>query len=294
MAALPDRLSVVGSTEKRVHLYDGEASVLKGELRQPVQEEIRPQAFVKLPKDGQYQYRQADPFHVEGILSYKGGYAQVAGYPSSKHNAFVTLSTSVIEGLNVLDVLTADRVVAQISTEHPRDRGQVPSVTFLGTRFENLRIAGHRIEIDHDFDILGPRSKDDHSYLDDDGVKNRIGGQRNNVVKMTDTDGWAEENCPSISAANNGHRELRCSLVNGVKSCPGFPFGHVIHLPQFGTIVLGDLTVTQTYGDPNAGSHDQYRFRLTMIKLKLGCLAEGSVSASAADSNGSGSKGGGN
>ena len=176
-------------------------------------------------------------------------------------------------------------------TEHPRDEGQVPSVTFLGTRFENLRIDGRRIDIDYDTNILGPRDKDDRSYLDNDGVKNRVGGQGNKVVKMKDTEGWAEENCPSISDPNNGHRELRCSLVNGVKGSPGSPFGHVIHVPQFGTIVLGDLTVTQTYGDPKEKIPDQYRFRLTMIKFRLGCGAEGSGRVSPLETNGTGTGG---
>jgi len=298
MAALPDRLSVVGSAREPVHLYDGEADVFRGELRQPVHEEIRPQAHVKLPREGHYQYRHADPFHVEGILSYKGGYTQVAGYPSKKHGGvFVTLSTSVVEGLNVLEVLTADRVVAQIMTEHRpwsrdhrfTDEGQVPEVTFLGTKFENLRIDGRRVEIDYDFNILGPRIKDD-SYLDYDGVKNRVDEQQSNVLKMKDAPGWDEENCPSIGAVNNGHRQLRCSLIKGVKDRPEF-FGHMIYVRQFGTIVLGDLTVTQTYGDPTEGIPDQYRFHLTMIKLRLGCGAEGNVGVSTSVSNGQGTDG---
>jgi len=56
----------------------------------------------------------------------------------------------------VLDVLTADRVVGQIITEHPLV-GYVPIISFLGTRFENLRIAGHPVELDLDLNILGDK-----------------------------------------------------------------------------------------------------------------------------------------
>ena len=137
-----------------------EANVLTADLEQPLKDKIRPQAFVKLPRDGQYQFSQADPFRFEGILSFKSGYTQVAGHPSSKIAGFTTLATSVLEGLNVLDVVTADRVVAQISTVHPiYGKGQVPSVTFLGTRFDNLRIAGHKVEVERSLDILGPKPR---------------------------------------------------------------------------------------------------------------------------------------
>src|ERR1035438_1157151 len=178
MAALPNDLSMVEPGRKPVHNYYAEANVLSADLKQPLEERIRPQASVELPRDGHYQYRQADPFHFEGILSYKGGYTQVAGHPSSKTAGFVTLTTSVVEDLNVLDVVTADRVVAQISTVHPvHGKGQVPSVTFLGTRFDNLRIDGHRVEVERDLEILGPRHEDDRSYFDDAGVLDRISQQ---------------------------------------------------------------------------------------------------------------------
>jgi len=61
-----------------------------------------------------------------------------AGTRSAKPDYSVTtLATSVITGLKVHDIVTADIVFAQVSTEHPL-AGRVPWVTFLGTRFENL------------------------------------------------------------------------------------------------------------------------------------------------------------
>src|SRR5262249_21159088 len=149
-----------------VHEYYAEANVLNADLEQPLEEKIKAQAYVKLPKDGHYQFKKADKFRFEGIITYESGYTQVAGHPSSKSDGFSTLATSVLEGLNALDVVTADRVVAQISTVHPFfGEGPVPSVTFLGTRFENLRIGGHKIEITPNLGILGPRPNVNVSYL---------------------------------------------------------------------------------------------------------------------------------
>ena len=127
----------------RTHQYNAEATILSGYLTLPLAQEIRSQARIALPDSGGYISQHADKFRLEGVLSYSAAYTQVAGNRSTKSGqGWTTLTTSVIEGLNVLDVVTADRVVGQTITEHPLD-GYVPSINFLGTRFENLRIAGH-------------------------------------------------------------------------------------------------------------------------------------------------------
>ena len=54
----------------------------------------------------------------------------------------------------------------------------MPSVTFLGTRFDNLRIAGHKVEVERNLDILGPKPARDKSYFDDPGVLGRVGQAR--------------------------------------------------------------------------------------------------------------------
>lgn len=294
MSALPNDLPMVGSAPITIHNYEATADVLSANIEQPLRERVRPQAQVILHGDGQYQFRQAEPFRVEGILSYKGGYTQVAGRPSVKTEGFTTLTTSVVDGLNVLDVVTADRVVAQISTTHPvYGNGQVPSVTFLGTRFDNLRIDGHRVALDFNLEFLGPRHDDDRSYLDDADVNRRILEQQGRFSVAGELPEWAARETPSI-LDGNGHRQLKCSLVDGIKGSSGVLFGHVIHLPHFGRIVLGELSVTQTYGHPTPEVYDKYRFRLTMLRINMGCLAEGTVSFVTADSNGGGSKGGGN
>jgi hypothetical protein len=304
MSALPNDLSLVepkgeskGETQsdpKPFHDYCAEAYTLTADLEQPLKENIRPQVAVKLPRDGQYQFRQADPFHFEGILSYKSGYTQVAGHPGSKKAGFETLSTSVVEGLNILDVITADRVVAQLSTWHPAyGKGQVPSVTFLGTRFDNLRIAGHEVRITPNLEILGSRQEDGLSYFDDNKVRDRISEQYGEISKEGLPD-WAGKEYPKtrpvVQDIGQGRTQMQCSLV-GIKESPGFPFGHVIDLPHFGKIFLGELKVVRTPGKPTPGINETYRFHLTMIRLQMGCLATGGVDVGVADSNGTGGKG---
>jgi hypothetical protein len=290
MAALVNELPMVDP----VHDYHAEATVLNADLEQPLRDEIKPRAHVKLPKDGHYQFKQADPFRFEGILSYQSGYTQVAGHRSSKIVGFTTLATSVLEGLNVLDVITADRVVAQISTVHPvYGAGQVPSVTFLGTRFDNLRIGGHKVEVERNLDILGPRSDDDQSYFDNADVLDRISWQYDRIASAKDLPDWAGKEYPKGRPVLNGSGNLKCSVVSGVKGAPGIPFGHVIDLPHFGKIFLGELQVERELGNPSKGINDKYKFHLTMIRLEMGCLAKGHAKIAALDANGTGKGGGG-
>jgi hypothetical protein len=300
MAALPNDLSLVEPDPDAVHQYYAEADVLSADIQQPVQDVIKPRAFVELSKRGRcedkghYHYKKADPFRLDGILSYEGGYTQVAGHPSSKIAGFSTLATSVVEGLNVLDVVTADRVVAQISTVHPAyGTGQVPEVTFLGTRFDNLRIAGHKVEVDRCLDILGPKLANDESYFENGGVLGRISQQYDRIATAAELPDWASEEYPKGRPVLNGNGTLKCSLVNRVAGAPGLSFGHVIDVPHFGKIFLAELRITRERGNPSAGTYDGYRFRLTMIRTQMGCIGDGNTNITTADTNGKGSKGGG-
>jgi hypothetical protein len=290
MAARADELPML----EPVHEYYAEADVLSADLEQPLRDEIKRRVYVKLPKDGHYQFKKAEPFRFEGILSYESGYTQVAGHPSSKTAGSTTLATSVLEGLNVLDVITADRVVAQISTVHPAyGTGQVPSVTFLGTRFDNLRIGGHDVGVTRKLDILGPRREDDTSYFEDDEVLGRISDQYATIAEAENLPEWAARDYPKGRPALNGSGRLECSVVSGVKGAPGTPFGHVIDLPHFGKIFLGELQVEREPGNPKKGIYDGYKFHLTMIRLEMGCLAKGTAKIVALDANGKGKGGGG-
>lgn len=333
------------------HYFHAEAHALKARLELPVDTEIRPQAFVRLSgtlaqlSNGEgprnYFSQHAKNFRLEGIISYAAAHTQVSGHASKKHpGASVTLATSEVEDLNILNVVTADRVVAQISTTH--FPGQYsPEVTFLGTHFENLRIARHKAEPLLKFDLLGARpvgNADDAMYLKMTGDKGvlatakrqcdrirawaeKLGERERKKFGLIEPDpaegdsetkkkyhGFAAPDAPAIAAqaltarledAKTGLGKsdgVTCSLVEHVDikdiavkgpdnveeklKLPGTACGHVIHVPDFGTIFLAELTV----------KHNSYN--LTMIRLELGCIADGTGSAISASVNG-GSKPGG-
>jgi hypothetical protein len=283
----------------RTHIYHGEANLFELDVLTPFEEKITPQAKLELYGGGErnhYLFQPAGPYRVRGIASYEGGYTQVAGNRSLKHEGrFSTLTTSVLEGLNILDILTADRVVAQISTAHPID-GAVPEVSFLGTRFENLRIAGHEIKCETNLNILGPRPVKDQCYFDNTTVMDEMEKQYLNLGAGDYFPDWATERYPrdkqNWKVTDDGVDVAKCSLVNRVNSDQTC-FGHVIDVPHFGKFFLAELQVTRTPGDRAKKEYDAYNFHVTMIRMELGCSTTANGGASSAESNGKGQGGGG-
>jgi hypothetical protein len=168
----------------------------------------------------------------------------------------------------------------------------VPSVTFLGTRFDNLRIGGHRVDLERHVDILGPKPANEKSYFDDEAVFSRISGQYDNINKARNLPEWAGQQYQWDPDAALRKGEVKCSLVNSVTGAPGLQFGHVLDIPHFGKIFLAELTLKrEKNGVPGP---EKYAFHLTMIRMELGCLAQGNNNVGNSESNGQGGQGGGN
>ena len=64
----------------------------------------------------------------------------------------------MVENLNILDVVTADRVVARLASHHePATRicnQDEPQITLLGSKIENLKISGCPVQLEFDDDLL--------------------------------------------------------------------------------------------------------------------------------------------
>src|ERR1700685_726446 len=113
-----------GSAVIPSHDYHAHAHVFTGELKHPIKQKIEPQAPVKLnDRRGGHLTRYAEDVSIEGLITFAKGRTRVSGARSLKNNGWVTLSTSILEGLNVFEVITADRVVSQVSTDHAYENG---------------------------------------------------------------------------------------------------------------------------------------------------------------------------
>jgi hypothetical protein len=226
-------------------------------------------------------------YRLESVISIRSGYTHVAGNRGLKPgHGWATLTTTVLEGLNILDVLTADRVVGQMMTEHPLV-GYVPSISFLGTRFENLRIAGHPVELDLDLGILGAKPENDAPYSTDPGLIGRVSRQYNRIGDQKGLPADLSERYSRLSSTLGGPEAVECSLVNGARGgYPGSTFGHVITIPEFGQVTLGKLTVLHEDFTPGSNVPRKTTLNLTMVDLKLGCGIDGGGGAGNGSTNG--------
>jgi len=279
--------------------YHAEATVLTGHLHLPLSQYIHPQAFARLPEEGGYISQHAHDYRLEHVIAYNRAYTQVAGNQEIKHGrGFNTLSTAVVEGLNVLDVVTADRVVAQLHTEHPQ-KGDTPRISLLGTRFENLRIAGHPVDVDLDLDIFGERPDDDISYTNNPDFLAKVARQHANVRRQhsehpvsigtlfADLQNLFSGTPSSIAGAAGPEESVECSFVNQASgSYPGHTCGHVIHIPHFGTLYLGVLHIRHVKDHPK-WRKPTTTVELTMIKMSLGCAIAGTTAVATTRTNGS-------
>jgi hypothetical protein len=272
---------------KRHHHYHASATAISGHLKLPIEREIRPQAHAHLPAEGGHFSQRIGEFSVDGVISFRSASTRVSGNKSTKKGqGWTTISTTAVEGLNVMEVVTADRVVMQTITEHPLE-GYVPSVSFLGTHFENLCVAGHSVELDIDPNLLGGRPDGDGVYTKEPGVVSRVGSQYRRILENKELPEELRERYNRFSSNLGKTEEIECSLVNRASgSHPGHSFGHIIHVPNFGKIILARLKVTHDQHDTPTGAPRITNIHLTMVDLELGCAADGSASVAGGQSNG--------
>jgi hypothetical protein len=292
------------------HQFHAEAHALSGDLRSPIKQTIEPHVPIELNDErGGHLTRFTEDVNIEGLVSFKRAHTRVSGSKSLKHAAWVTLSTTIVEGLNVFEVVTVDRVVAQVSTEHAFKDGHVPRVTFLGTKFENLQVCGIPVRPRFHFGVCGNKPEKDASYLSKTSFLNETRKRVQEIVDSGFLFGKAKEQYDERLATiknltNTGKRAITCSLVESIditelrKQLPGVEtVGHVIVIPDFGAVSLGEVEVgiedprpSKAAGRQHCGSNGEPRysnyFQLTMCNFELGCVGNATIKSAQSKTNG--------
>lgn len=250
---------------KRVFHYHASAHAYSGEFTRPVHHLIEVQAATALPTTGGHGNARVDNFRFNHFVSFKAGYTHVSG---SEHREgdkvyHTTLVTSTIEGFNFLDVVTADRLVARLSSYHLFEEEQ-SHYSFAGTQFENLRIGGYPVVVEFNerlFAHLGTFDK----------VKKELDTDQE-FRKMAEDPFRTEQK----QALVDGTREILCSLVKSMKtSAPGVrQEGHAFSVHHFGKVYLAETLIGRC------------KRTLTMLRLELGSPVGGNHSAGGVVGNG--------
>ncbi len=243
---------------------------------------ISSQATTSLSHMGGYGSDHIENFNVPGVVSFRSAFVEVTGKYDDANNCHKTKVSAIVEGLDIMGIVTADRIVSTLTAQHParkdpqRPTGQQcldePSVSHEGSSFENLQIAGCRVDVKPTITLA--TQNDTYSRAKNDNTLQ--------PWLLVNQLGPAKDEHPSLTRFYNGlinllesHGILACSLVNldpkpnGLKA-----FGSVIVVPDFGVVHLAELLV------------QKHSRRLNMLRISLGSPIEGSLSIADTFSNG--------
>ena len=128
------------------------------------------------------------------------------------------------------------------------------------------------MKLELDPHILGAKPANDGPYSLDAGVIARVSEQYGCIANHSDLPADLQERYNSFSSTLGSREAVECSLVNQAAGAyPGFSCGHVIRIPNFGTINLAKLTVTHEDFKDGTNIPEKTTIRLTMLDLELGC-----------------------
>ena len=234
----------------RVYLYQASAVGFYGRVTLPFQETIEGQATCALPIGGGYSQATVENYKCRNMVSVGLAKSQTIGNFSEKDNAYFSMASVVLEKINIMDVVTCDRLTMRISSKAKNVSPSVESeVTPIGCCYENLMIDGRRYDIEMAtglFDKYGT-----FSSLNSTGAKSELS---------------------SLSLAPPSGNVYGYTMV-GNESSLGIK-DHQISVPHFGTIRLARL-----YCWLNKRS-------VSMLEVTLGCPGEGDWGYGGGSSNG--------
>jgi hypothetical protein len=231
---------------------------VSGQIRQPFEHAICPQADVRLPESGGYVHSRVDNFNFRDIIVFDRAIAFAAGSFSVKDDAFDATAAVTIEGLNILNVITADRVTARIASSHPRS-GAEPRITPIGSSFVNLRIAGYKVELDLAVDTFAEfdTASELRSACEDNDLSGRVQ--------------------PHALSTDRAREEMSFTLVRSLRGLGNEirVSGNTIRIRDFGVVRLAEIFISER------------KRRISMVQFDLGSTPEGEGQAGGAEGNGS-------
>jgi hypothetical protein len=261
---------------RRFHSFQADASALGGYLDHPVRRFIPTAAPSSLSPVGGFATARSAASNHDEIVSFSAAYSTVTGRVDGDDGSIATQATAVVEDLNILEVVTARRIVAQLSVVVSSKR--VREISLAGSRFEGLKLAGYGGDPVLDSNFQQPSLTIDHirqagmtqaAKLTGAFPAGRAGGADQWVEQRH---GWMKKAPP----ADGGH-PLLASLVDSVpvtkdRSQPG----HIIDIPGFGRIFLAELIVSR------------HLVQFVSIRVELGCPVKGAVAGPASHVSGGG------
>lgn len=265
--------------------YNAIARGLKVQIHSPTPVELPVVAPADLRPEGGMHTAREDLFRFDSVVSARSVQSVVSGAENEGGDGIDELASVVVEDLNVLGVLTADRVVARLSAVH-RKGGGPPEITPLGSHFDNLRIAGKRFEFELAIDTFTRLNTAEKVHAAYNGGESGFREEFEKLSLIGKLEAMPERlrryfplaHRESGKALQADDEAFRVGLARGIGDLPpDFQHhGHVIHVPGFGVIRLAELVIERTARE------------LKMVHIDLGSTPKGCVTAGHVRGNGSG------
>jgi hypothetical protein len=267
-------------SDRRFH-YHAHAVGISGHITDPFEAEIEVQAASALPTSGGRSSAKHPPFQLRNVLSHAGVTSETTGrhHPEKDHHE--TIATAMVEGLDICGVVKADAIIVRVQCLHSASKSGEPRISLRGSKFENLRIHGKKVEVEsqveryHELDTM-TKLRDhyrDSAQFRDDFHRHAYVGQESVVPERK------RKYFPWLRHEANGELpEIRGYTVAPlfvVRSADGFEaHGNVVYVPDFGHIHFGELVI------------GPYQRRLAMMHVDLGSPTKGTIMSVSADGNG--------
>lgn len=228
------------------------AHALAGEFRHPLWAVIPARASGTLSTIGGHTVVEERAFHFQDFVCFKSAHTFLSG-KRRRDETFVTHASAVVKGLNILGVVTVDRIVARLTSVHSPKEPE-GHIVAEDSRFEGLRINGQELRVTLRHDLL-VKCK---TFSD---LAKGIAGDKKSG---------------KIMEINDDRKVALCSLVEKIEPrLPGVdPKQHVIEVKNFGKIFLAEVFAT-------TGART-----LTMLRLELGSPHVAEITAAEATTNG--------
>jgi hypothetical protein len=277
------------------YFYHASAYGLAGELIRPVRHSIPTHAATVLGIGGGRGSQRVEKFRFDGVVSFDAAYVEVGGSFDPCHGIHTTFAHSVIEGLNIADMVKADKIVARMAVySSPADKpGGENSFDITGSHFENLRIAGHKIDVKlatHRFHQCQTHDALEGEYekttADDLLCRSKL-SQQADLRKLEDEyhalEGLADAaDAWKITSKKRarGNEAYWCSAANDMekyfdKNSELKAFGCFICIPKFGVVRLAELLVFKNLRT------------LNMIRVQMCSSSDANIGGGGTTGNGS-------
>ena len=273
---------------QKIYSLRADANALGGYLEKPLEKAIPILAPVSLPAVGGVATARSEAFTLDEIVSCSAAYTRVSGRENPVRGTISSSSllvTAVVEDLNILEVVRAERVVAQVSIDI--SSGSALEISLAGSGFEGLWLAGQkcRPELNEDLqrpgltweDVRGAGLKQGEKLLPD-FQKHSEAAYQWALSRHRRMSSDPKKPADGDSAGKPvGGGSAQASLVNSLPvSGAAWSCGHVVHIPHFGRIIFGELLISRE------------TVQLVAIRAELGCVTAGRITACCGGGGGTG------